>query len=316
MVKNEFTFDVDVASVPVSIHIDDSFKEIKKLLSQFPSTNKNSLINIRITLGDSNEVRFDRENKTLEIKGPSINNLSDPFNTIGIFQAIFRFISFYSPDNEIFLIHGSAARLGGKTICFGDDGESMGKTLGSVICAAESGEYLADEFVFLDANSFEIFGYPFVPIHLRTPVKKHLANNKGLKMPRSKYKEGESGYFVDTEQLFKFINKSRLDAFAFVYFVEDKPKLKKLLVADSNKALLASLLAHQMKLIHPELDRMRFTKQTDSGIEVEHDEPSIGLLATEILQNDTLGKITHNIPCYRLLINSPGDIIDLLSNLP
>ena len=241
-----------IATIPIEINIDKSFKNIRKLFLNFEKTNK-SFTQFKIHIFKSNNrlIKLSKDYKELEISGNNINDLENPFNIIGILQAIFRFSAIHSIKKNIYLLHGSAAILNNKTFCFGDDGKSTAKTLSSVECALNSKKYIGDEFCFLDINTKKIFSYSFIPLHLRPDVKRHFVQTHKIIFPYSNYKETESGYFIKPTKLFKVITSSTLNSFVFIHLNNKCLKLKSLNNRQKKDSIGICISAHLLKLFYP-----------------------------------------------------------------
>src|SRR3989338_7352611 len=220
-----------IAQVPVDVKIDPSFRNITRFISRFPAPSRKAppaSIRIEIARRTQRLVEISHQHRKLNIAGPDIDNLSDPFNTIGIAQALFRFVGIYAARRGILLFHASAAFWGKKVFCFGDDGASTAKTLSSVECALTSRHYLADEFCFFDLSSNRVFGYPFVPLHIRPIVKEHLVANHGMRLPPTDFKEGRAGYFQESGKMFRTTPSGKLGALVFVHFGKEKERIRPL----------------------------------------------------------------------------------------
>jgi hypothetical protein len=140
----EKIYTINLASLIIDVHIDDTFKKIKKFINGFGNNdNKNRNTNLKIFFlkGRNRKIELSEKWDSLSVVGDNIDDLSNPFNLIGITQALFRFAAIHLATRGIFLLHGSTAVLDNKIVCFGDDGNSTAKTLGSLEIALRSRRY-------------------------------------------------------------------------------------------------------------------------------------------------------------------------------
>lgn len=308
---------IEIAGVIVNLYIDSEFEKIAKLLKKFKKiiNNKDSELKVVIRKDTLRSVTVSTDYSVLKISGNDIDDLDNPFNLIGIFQAIFRFIGIHSIKHDILLLHGSAARLNDKTICFGDDGKNQGKTLSSIECALISNEYIGDEFCFLDTKTWNIFSYSFIPLHIRQQVRKHLNKIHGLELPKTNFIETDAGYFVEPDRLFQTIASSRLDAFVFLEFIDNsKSKIKKLTGEQKRKLILSCLITHILKLFYPTLDRMKFDSSTDSK-SVNYNDSLLDDLAIKIKIDKIIEKVSTNIRAYKITVQEPCQVTSLIGGV-
>src|SRR3989344_8048325 len=114
---------INIAGLIIDIHIDDSFEKIKDFIDGFGnSKNRDTKLKIFFLKGTERKLKLSEKWDSLSIIGGSIDDLSDPFNLIGITQALFRFASIHLATRGVFLLHGSTAVFDNKVVCFGDDG--------------------------------------------------------------------------------------------------------------------------------------------------------------------------------------------------
>lgn len=314
--SNFLTSKIKIASVPLVIKVESVFKNIPLLFKKFEDYYGHATIEIIIKKADKRNIEIFKNLNQLVINGKFIDNLKDPFNLIGILQAIFRFVGLHSPKQNIFLLHGSAALFkDGEVYCFGDDAKSESKTLSSVECALTSNNYIGDEFCFFDFNTNEIFSYPFIPIHFRPLVKKHfmITHSLGNLFFSSDYQKTKAGFFVEPTKIFNIINSVNLSAFVFVYFTDTIPKIIKLNQLASIKALKVCLSASLLKLFNPQLDRMNFIQRTDRKelkIQISSANNSLPFNINFIAK-----KLSDTIPCYKAFIQKPCDLSYLLMGI-
>lgn len=255
---------IKIAGVPIEIHIDEQFKNIYDLISTFDEYSGQTKLVVDILKSPLRFVKLSKNFRQISITGKNIDDLTDPFNLIGIMQAIFRFVGIHSIAKNIYLLHGSSSIINKKAFCFGDDGRNIGKTILSFECALKSKQYIGDEFCFLDINNKAIFSYSCIPVHLRPEVKKHFVQVHKLSLLNTKYQENDSGYFIEPQKLFRVIKSKKLTAFIFPHFHSKETKIIKLEIQQAKAAIEACVGAHLSKLLYPYLDRMRFTQKTDS----------------------------------------------------
>ena len=307
-----------IAQVPVDVKIDPSFRNITRFISRFPAPSREAppaSIRIEIARRSQRLVEISHQHRKLSIAGPDIDNLSDPFNTIGIAQALFRFVGIYAARRGILLFHASAAFWGKKVFCFGDDGASTAKTLSSVECALTSRHYLADEFCFFDLSSNRAFGYPFVPLHIRPIVKEHLVANHGMRLPPTDFKEDKAGYFQESGKMFRTTPSGKLGALVFVHFGKEKERIRPLYAKEKRVAIARLILAHPLKLFYPQLDRMQFVSTADSTKKIVYDARLVSSFTKKLLLADKIDALARNVPAYKFYISSPCQVQKLLSRL-
>ena len=126
---------IKLAGLTIDTYTDSSFENIRDFLYKFadndPGESGDQKFKIFFSKGNR-KIELSDGWDSLSIIGDDIDDLYNPFNLIGITQALFRFAAIHLASRGIFLLHGSTAVLDGKTICFGDDGGSTAKTLSSL----------------------------------------------------------------------------------------------------------------------------------------------------------------------------------------
>jgi len=307
---------ITLAGLTINVYTDNSFTNIRDFLERFPVTDfgedENTKYEVYFSKGDRKVELSDNWN-SLSIVGDDIDDLHNPFNLIGITQALFRFAAIHLAQRGIFLLHGSTAVLDGKIICFGDDGNSTAKTLGSLEIALDSKLYIADEFCFFNSQNKEIFGYRFIPIHIRPIVEEHLESHHRFSVPKSRYKQTSAGKFVEQDNLFS-TTSGKLAALTYIHFSREDHKSQKLSAEEAVKAFGFCITSHIAKLLYPKLDRMQFSSMTDTS--------EIKVISEEIV-NEILNKIANSggeiiqrtleqIPSYKLTVSQPCQITTLL----
>ena len=204
---------------------------------------------------DPRSINFSSDLSTMTISAAGINNLSNSFNKIGLLQAFYRFIGFHSVSMGTFLLHCSSAPYEDKSVIFGDHGKA-GKTLSSVELGLFSREYLADEFVFWDSVSGEIFSDEEIPMHLRSEVREHLSQRHQIK---------DSAEFVSNDFLkFNWNERKLLSLICYTTFTKEPEQavvLTKLQAVDYARTTLS---AHAQKMFNTTLDRFQFITMTDN----------------------------------------------------
>lgn len=306
---------INLAGLIVEVHIDDAFEKIKDFINRFrdnDSKSRSTGVRIYFSKGNGRKLELSETWDCLSITGNNIDDLSDPFNLIGITQALFRFAAIHLAARGIFLLHGSAAVLDNKIVCFGDDGNSTAKTLGSLEIALESKRYVADEFCFFDIKNQRIFGYPFIPIHIRPMVKDYLKSSHKLILPKDNYKVTGAGEFIIQEKLFETIS-GRLNVLAYIHFSEKNPILERLSQKEAYKSFKLCIASHIAKLLYSNLDRMQFASMTDNDKVKVIDEKTIDYILSKIITDDGINpQISEQFASYKLTISRPCQIIPLL----
>jgi hypothetical protein len=312
--KNDYYRKINLARLIINVYTDGSFKNIRSFIDKFTDAKlekENKEVRVIFSKGKRGITLSDSWN-SLSIIGDTIDDLSNPFNLIGITQALFRFAAIHLAQKGTFLLHGSTAVLDDKTICFGDDGGSTAKTLGSLEIALDSKKYVADEFCFFDSRSKQIFGYQFIPIHIRPVVKEHLENYHKFSIPKNHYKESSAGEFIEQDKLFK-TTPGKLAALVYIHFSKNAYKIEKLSTQEAMKAFKFCITSHIAKLLNPNLDRMQFSSMTDTNYTKVIDRELMNEILTKIINGKELTtQVLEQIPSYRLTISQPCQITSLL----
>jgi hypothetical protein len=305
---------INLAGAPIYIYIDDNFKNIRNFIDKFAndySENGNKKLRVFFSKGER-RVLLSNEYESLYITGNDIDDLFNPFNLIGITQALFRFAAIHLMPKGIFLLHGSTAILDNKTICFGDDGSSTAKTLGSLEVALDSNYYVADEFCFFNSQTKKIFGYRFIPIHIRPAVKEHLENYHELSFPKSNYKKTMAGEFIEQDGLFETIS-AELTTLLYISFSQKNQKIQKLSKHNAIKSFKFCITAHVAKLLYPNLDRMQFSSMTDSNdLKIINEKIVNEILEKTLDDRKIISRIVEQISSHRLTVSHPCQINALI----
>lgn len=307
------TYTINIAGLAIDVYIENGFKNVKDFIGVFRIENvkhQDTKIKINFLKGTNRKLELSKDWESLSISG-DIDDLLDPFNLIGITQAVFRFAAIHLGKRNIFLLHGSAAVLDNQIVYFGDDGSSIAKTLGSLEIALESKLYVADEFCFFDAQNQKVSGYPFIPIHIRPIVKEHLKSKHNLIVPKDNYKETEAGEFIKLEKLFK-IASGKLNILSYIHFSNGGPSIEVLSQEEAYKSFKFCITSHIAKLLYPELDRMQFMAMSDANILKSIDEVLVDNIFKKITKNGINPKILKNLMSYKLIVSEPCQIIPLL----
>lgn len=307
---------VNLAGLTIDVYTDNFFKNIRDFLDRFSVNDfregEDAEYKVYFSKGNR-KIKLSDDWSSLSIVGDDIDDLHNPFNLIGITQALFRFASIHLAQRGIFLLHGSTAVLDGKTICFGDDGSSTAKTLGSLEIALDSKLYVADEFCFFNSQNKEVFGYRFIPIHIRPIVEEHFASHHQFSMPKSRYNQTSAGKFVEQDDLFS-TTSGKLAALAYIHFSEENHRIQKLSTQEAIKAFGFCITSHVAKLLYPKLDRMQFSSMTDTSDAKVISEKNVNEILNKI--ENSGGKIIQRaleqIPSYRLTVSQPCQITALL----
>lgn len=312
---------ITIGKLPIIVEIEKDLVNIQGLFDMFEKRRiikfKNNKVKIVIRESNKRLIKLSQDKKCLTITGSDVDNLYNPFNLIGILQAVFRFVGLHSIKNNFFLLHGSTALYNNKAVCFADDGSSTGKTISSVECALNSGKYIGDEFCFLD-EKYRVLSYPFIPIHIRTKTEKYLKrfHKDKVNIFFNSVLRTKAGYFIYPKKIFKVKNLKKLSAFIFVHFIRNKnPYLKKLNKAESKQAILKCISVHLIKFFNPELDRMQFVQEKDSTKKIRYNKKIINKIKKELALNDNMDYIVKKIPCYQFYVRQAKDIIPLIEKL-
>lgn len=312
-VKKIYT--INLAGLIIDVHIDDTFEKIKDFINRFGNNDnksKNAELKIYLFKGTERKLKLSEKWDSLSIIGDDIDDLTDPFNLIGITQALFRFAAIHLATKGIFLLHGSAAVLDNNIICFSDDGNSTAKTLGSLEIALKSRRYVADEFCFFDIKNQKIFGYQFIPIHTRPIVKSHLKSSHDLILPKDDYKVTGAGEFITQEKIFETVS-GRLNMLAYIHFSEEEPTIERLSQQEAYSSFKFCITSHIAKLLYPSLDRMRFASMTDTDETKVIDEKTIdGIFSRIVTNNEISPQILEQFASYKLTVSHPCQIVQLL----
>ncbi len=308
-----------LSDLKISLEIEENFVNIQKLFKLLQNKKGVGEINdeLKIIIKESNRksIKISKNKKILTISGNNIDDLSNPFNLIGILQALFRFIGLHSIKNNFFLLHGSAAIFNNKAICFADDGLSTGKTLSSVETALVSEKYIGDEFCFLNHKGL-ISSYPFIPIHIRLDVTNYFKKSRKIKSSIKKNSKTKAGYFISPKDNFKVIKSKKLSAFVFVHFnKKERPCFQKLNEHESKQAILNCILSHIVKFFNPKMDRMRFTEEKDLTNKVNYNKKIFNSIKKTLKLNGSIENIVKQTPCYRFYISSPRDVVRFLKEI-
>ena len=313
-----------ILDLKINLEIEKKFVNIQKLLNLFQKKRRKTKLKgnklkskLKIIIKKANKrfAKISKNKKVLTITGNNIDDLSNPFNLIGVLQALFRFIGLHSIKNNFFLLHGSAAIFNNKAVCFADDGLSTGKTLSSVETASTSKKYIGDEFCFLDQNGL-ISSYPFIPIHIRLDVANYFKKNSEINNSIKKSNKTKAGYFINPKDNFEIIKSKKLSAFIFVHFDKrKKPSFKKLNKYESRQAVSNCVLSHMVKLFNPRMDRMRFSEEKDLTKRVNYNKKTFDSIKTTLKLNGSIENIVKQTTCYRFYISSPKDIVKFLKKI-
>jgi len=305
---------INLAELTVNVYVDGSFKNIRNFIDKFTDVKpekEDKKLKVLFSKGKRGVALSDRWD-SLSVIGNNIDDLSNPFNLIGITQALCRFAAIHLAQKGIFLLHGSTAVLDGKAICFGDDGSSTAKTLGSLEIALDSKHYVADEFCFFDSQSKKVSGYRFIPIHIRSIVKEHLENYHRFSIPKNHYKKTPAGEFIEQDELF-ITTSGKLAALAYIHFSEKAHEIQKLSAQEAVEAFGFCITSHVAKLLYPNLDRMQFSSMTDTNDIKVIDKELVNEILTKITNSrEMVPRGLEQIPSYRLTVSQPCQITALL----
>lgn len=314
------SFIISICRVNIRVKINPKFTSIKRLFSSITIPENSTFNNtpcVIITESSTRDIVLNEDWTELVIMGPSIDNLKDPFNHIGILQAVFRFISLVGLKNNIALLHGSTVVFEGKTLQFGDDGFSTAKTLSSIECAIHSQKYVCDEFSFINLDSKIIPGLDFVPVHIRDIVNDYLEKQYSQRHISDTFEQSTAGVFLSPDKLFKeILKKAKLDIVIYTHFIDHgEPFYKKLDEKQAFKAMQTNMLAHIMKLLYPSLDRMQFKVTNDTDKRVIYNDTFLEELTDKLKLRETIMSLSQSVPSYQIYITNPNQITKTLQKI-
>jgi len=214
---------------------------------------------IKLRVDKQRRLNLNPKLKLLELTAPDIENLHDPFVTIGLLQVLFRFANFCVQDKPYLLLHGSTASIeGNKSILFGDNGKNLGKTSAAVEIGLLSKKFVVDEFSFYDVENNQIFGYSWVPIHIREHLINHLNSkyNFNFKPQTCLIKPSSLGFKLPKENQLSMIVYPN-------YRPTTKVKVKYLSRKKTYDNLEILSTSQLVKLLHPSFDRMNWFSRSD-----------------------------------------------------
>lgn len=309
---------ISFPDISIEIKVDKALDNIKRLLFQLPtdSTKKRCHLVISIKRDNKRCIQLKTNKNLLKITGPNLNNLKNPYNLIGILQAVFRFIGLYSIKHNFVLLHSSAISFYNKALIFGDDGKSQAKTLSSIIASFHSKQkYLGDEFCFLDVKNCKVFSFPIIPIHIRPRVQKYLYNNFKIKIINTDAYDINAGPFVYPRRLFKVKKSEGRPVFIFVHFKRGAVSLNRLKKEAAIISISNCISAHLLKLLHPEYDRMKFSDMSDSSTRTAIKKQHLEALDRDYDIKKIASIVAEKIPCFNVYIPGPGSLVKVLSEL-
>jgi len=298
---------IRVADVEFSVELEDDLENIGKYLNTYFGTNTPTAMSANVNIYNSDlwKTSISADKRSLSICGKDIDNISDPYNLIGVLASIIRFGGIYSIENGSYLLHGSSALYQGETFLFGDDGSSIAKTLSTIECCLVSKEFIGDEFIFFRPDSRDIFGYDFIPIHIRPRCINHLNSIHGTNY----IADGNYGKFMSNKDMgFKYKERSKLGCFIFVHF-GDKNKSVELKSNEKLNAIETTIASPLLKLIHPEFDRMSFSSKKDSCSIIEMKDTK--RIIDDFNMREGVEKVLE-IPAYSVYLRQPCDITKML----
>ncbi len=304
-------FKINIAGLVIKVYIDNDLDGVREFMSNFITadiSNKKPSPIIYISKNIERKLELSSNWRTLSIMGNDINDLTDPFTLIGLTQGIFRFAAIHLAREGTFLLHGSATTIENKIVCFGDDGSSIAKTLGSLEAVLISNQYVADEFCFVDIKTSKISGYPIIPIHLRPEVRDHLQDQHQLILPTSKYKNSIAGYFLQPDELFTAVS-GKLEVLSYIHFSKTENFIEKLSTEDAIKSFRFCTISHIAKLLYPTFDRMQFSARTDSTEIKIIGEDVINEIERKLFRNQPILKFLKKVRSYRVTVTDPCKIV-------
>ncbi|MBU1148764.1 hypothetical protein KKI23_01600 [Patescibacteria group bacterium] len=302
-----------IGPLVVKVIIDPEFRKLLGVFNSFPNAVKEK-IDVRVIIKKANTRSVSHTKNTLIIQGADLDKIQDPYNYIGIQQAVFRFIALNSIKKKTLLLHASASFYKTTPVLFGDDGASRAKTLSSLIVALSSShQYIGDEFCFYNLNDNSVTGFASALVHLRPEVSKYLAYKYGLKSKKGEaLYEKKSGYFIKPQKYFKLRKKVKFPTMCFVHFKKGKIKVRKLSKQEKNHHLTICVTAHILKFLHPHLDRMQFINKQDSDKNATFSKSDLKKIIDGYKMQKNIEQLSTQLKCYSISINNPSQLTSAL----
>lgn len=216
-----------------------------------------------------------------------------------LFQMMYRL--FAVENEEYTVLHASCALTrSGEAVLFGDDGyKALGKTLLSLALASNSGAYVSDEHTLLHNKSRFIFGNANAPINLKGKTKETLEYFFDIRL--------KNDQIIFPSDYFTIIKKIK-PSILIIPYLTDKESTQWIPLKMKKKELVhkATMLAHNIKLLNPDYDRVSFLR---SG------KPKDLKDMRTILKS--YDKKELDIPTFKLLINfkNIGEIENLIMKM-
>lgn len=308
---------VSIASVPVRIRFNHTLNNIPRMFKEliFVKRISKPRITIIIKKTEQREIVLSNDNSKLTIGGDEVDNFKNPFNLIGLLQATLRFTGLYAIQRDMALLHASTAMFDGRAICFGDDGSSTAKSASSLECALSSNQYIGDEFCYLNVQSRRIHGYPFVPVHVRPEVNRHLRTLHKRRLFSRSFKYTDAGDFFYPNSYFRVVKNVPLSAFVFVHFTEQRVSYRRLNYLQSVNSVNECLTAHFLKLFNPEYDNMQFVNRDDTHGRIGYSGKLISKISKKYALRDISKVLVKTIPCFKFSIKKLCDVPLLLEQI-
>lgn len=223
----------------------------------------------------------------------------DRMDIITLHQALYRLFAF--DRNDWAVLHASGLAIDNKSILFGDDGTSVGKTTQTLYLYKKlkaSNKYpklIGDEFI-LHKDGY-LFANKFYPIHNKPSSRNLMESIFG------KYTE----YYLPRVEEY-IASPVKLQYLICPHIGCDKSYIERITQPEEIDTILkATFYAHEAKLLNPALDRYSiFTKSKEDGNAVRDVRVTTGSKAPV--------KVNSNVCIYKLFLRDIDDLIPVLES--
>lgn len=270
---------------------------------------------ITVSVGDDPAINLAPDWSRLHIEVPHGAHTRDCIIQIGVLQAMFRFAALHSAAQGWLLLHCSTAAVDTFGVCFGDDGSSSAKTWSSVEYALRSGFYVGDEFCFFSLATGSLYGSAAALVHLRTEVEEHLESRHNLPMPQSLFHASPAGRFARVHDLFLHRPRVQLTCVFFVHRSSGEPRVETVTGASALAAMSACGVAHIVKLLHPECDRLSMVRGDDAPTKAHSIGPYTASVVERLALAPHIRAALAQLDLFRLYVRQPCDVIDLVNGV-
>jgi hypothetical protein len=245
-----------VGSLIVRVSIDQMLDDAIAVVSRFPEEHGVVEGAISIRLSESAHLHLESGSSLVVGLPPS----RDQSRTeIGIVQALCRFVGFIGTTKGQALMHASAVKTAHQDlVVFIDDGSSFGKTTCLLVAALDGGQYVADDFTFLNRATGYVVPEQAIPIHIRADVRADLQRYWPTlaRVP---------SFALPTDLDLRQAHPQMPSAFVAPYPRTNSVATRRLSFQESKQVLVHALLAHIMKFMVPETDRVSLFVATDES---------------------------------------------------